>query len=161
MKITDGTIADTSWIRSKSERLGAPIIVNNRRLVDLYKLPSRVAWQDRARVGFTVYQVGEPGVLELLAIFADPPRQGIGSALLSDAIDIARRHGTQKVIVHTTNDNIDALCMHQRRGFKIVDWRIGGFADTQKGTWPGTAVEPVIGNYGIEVRDVVRLEQAV
>lgn len=160
MKILDGTIADTAWIRSKSEILGGPIVVNNRRLVDLHKLPSRVAWKDGARVGFTVYQVSEPGILELCAIYADPPRKGIGSALLSDANDIAKRLDAKKVVVHTTNDNIDALCMHQRRGFKIVDWRVGAFSDVQSRRGLGPA-EPIIGNYGIEVRDVVRLEQAV
>ncbi|MEA3547993.1 MAG: GNAT family N-acetyltransferase [Thermodesulfobacteriota bacterium] len=45
-------------------------------------------------------------------------RQGIGSSLLSLAIESARRKGAAAVISYTDKDNIPSLTLHERIGFK-------------------------------------------
>ncbi len=45
-------------------------------------------------------------------------RQGVGSSLLSLAIEFARRKGAAAVISYTDKDNIPSLTLHQRIGFK-------------------------------------------
>ena len=45
-------------------------------------------------------------------------RQGVGSSLLSLAIEFARQKGAAAVISYTDKENIPSLTLHERIGFK-------------------------------------------
>ena len=48
-------------------------------------------------------------------------KQGIGTALLNMVIQKAKEKDIQKIILITTNDNINAIRFYQRRGFDMVN----------------------------------------
>jgi len=62
--------------------------------------------------------------------------------------------GVQLLRVTTTNDNLDALRFYQRRGFRIVALRPGPVDESRK----IKSTIPVLGEYGIPIRDEIELE---
>ena len=66
---------------------------------------------------------GAPGGLHIqtLAVAADQQRRGIGSALLEQAIDRARRQGLSHVGLHTRVANRAACALYARHGFAAID----------------------------------------
>jgi ribosomal protein S18 acetylase RimI-like enzyme len=96
---------------------------------------------------------GTDGLLVALAV---PPLYqglGVGSALLSAAIQRLAADGARLVSVATTNDNAPALELYQRRGFVIEEVRPGELAaalEKRLGAVPR-------GLAGIPVRDEIRL----
>ena len=75
--------------------------------------------------------------------------RGIGSTLVDAAVDAARATGALEIWLVTTNDNVDALRLYQRRGFELTELRTGAVdrARLRKPTIPST------GEYGIPLRD--------
>jgi ribosomal protein S18 acetylase RimI-like enzyme len=81
------------------------------------------------------------------------PHAGIGTTLI-DAIEALTR--PRRLWLVTTNDNLDALRFYQRRGFRIVDTRVGAVEDARRTLKPTI---PESGSYGIEIRDEIVLER--
>ena len=48
-------------------------------------------------------------------------RSGVGGHLVAEAEMMARRTGSTRVVLATTNDNLPALYFYQRRGYRITD----------------------------------------
>ncbi|MDQ2692154.1 MAG: GNAT family N-acetyltransferase [Chloroflexota bacterium] len=80
--------------------------------------------------------------------------QGIGSALIDKALNEARARGCRRLILITTNDNLNALGFYQRRGFEIVTLYRGAIHESRK-IKPGI---PLIGMNNIPLRDEIELE---
>jgi hypothetical protein len=96
--------------------------------------------------------------LEVVSINAFPPHGGAGTALLEAAVGAARdEHGCRRVVLTTTNDNVDALRFYQRRGFRLVELRPGA-VDAARRLKPEI---PVTGAHGIALRDELELERMV
>ncbi len=156
LSLRDNGPEDASWITEESKALGGPVVACNGSLVDLRAHPARIAVRDGARAGFAVHAKGSQ--VELLAIRALIPGQGVGTALVEDLVAIAKDEGARSIAVETTNDNLDALRFYQRRGFHLTDCRIGGFADVRRLKGLDRDV-PYLGVGGVEIRDIFRLER--
>jgi [ribosomal protein S18]-alanine N-acetyltransferase len=77
----------------------------------------RVA-DDADVVGYAVTgRAGALGYLQRLAVRPERQGQGIGAALISDALHWARRHGCNSVLVNTQESNVAALLVYQHLGF--------------------------------------------
>ena len=100
----------------------------------------------------TVVQHGDE--LEVLTLDAVERWQGVGTALLNAAIEIARSRGCRRLWLITTNDNVDALRFYQRRGLRL--------ARIEPAPWTGPpdaqAGDPGGGLHGIPIRDELELE---
>lgn len=83
--------------------------------------------------------------------------RGIGTALINSAIEIARNHRCRKVVVITTNDNLEALRFYQKRGFDLVRIRRDALTLSRK-LKPSI---PEIGENGIPIRHELELEYAL
>jgi ribosomal protein S18 acetylase RimI-like enzyme len=103
--------------------------------------------------GHASYRLQDGGA-ELTAIVVAPRHEGIGSRLLERVVEVARAHGCARLVVTTTNDNVDALRFYQRRGFRLVAVRAGA-VDEARVMKPEI---PEIGSYGIPMRDEIDLE---
>lgn len=81
----------------------------------------RVALADGMTVGVCVLQVITPDLVELMNIAVDPARQGqgIGRALLADAIAQARQLGARRLELGTGTFG-HPLAFYQRAGFRVV-----------------------------------------
>lgn len=70
-------------------------------------------------VGLLTYIVYD-SILEITSLDSLRENQGIGSALVNMAVREAGERGLQKIVLITTNDNIDAIRFYQKRGFDMV-----------------------------------------
>jgi ribosomal protein S18 acetylase RimI-like enzyme len=81
-------------------------------------------------------------------------RQGIGSKLIDQVTDEARRQGCKRLLLITTNDNLNALGFYQKRGFEIVAIHRGAVNESRKRK-PSI---PLVGYNNIPLRDEIELE---
>ena len=93
---------------------------------------------------------------EVLTLHADEQWRGAGTALIEAAGQLARRQGCTRLWVITTNDNVDALRFYQRRGFCLVRVHRGA-VDRSRATLKPEI--PLVGAYGIPLRDEIELER--
>jgi len=92
--------------------------------------------------------------MEILTLNATRQGQGIGTSLLLATIDEARSRGIERVWLTTTNDNMRAVAMYQRLGFRLVQVNVGAVDEARK-------IKPQIpeqGNDGIPIHDELVLE---
>ncbi len=82
-----------------------------------------------------------------LAVRENKRGQGLGKALIHDAIQRSADHGAKKVVIGTGNSSLGQLALYQKCHFRITEI-IEGFFDN----YP----EPIIEN-GILCRDMIRL----
>jgi ribosomal protein S18 acetylase RimI-like enzyme len=150
---------------------GEPRVAAGGRLYDLRTLPALVATREviggcapedagtdeaaersEQLVGVLTYEiVGD--AIEVVSIEADPPRLGTGTALLAAAANLGLAEGLARLWLVTTNDNIDALRFYQRRGLHLLAVRPDGVARSRE-VKPSI---PLIGSYGIQMRDEIVL----
>jgi len=57
---------------------------------------------------------------------------GVGTKLLDEVVDIAKRENVRRVWLFTTNDNTQAIRFYQKYGFPLKAVHIGAFEVTRK-----------------------------
>jgi GNAT superfamily N-acetyltransferase len=120
--------------------------------------PQLVACAEDGRLlGVLTYVVrGEE--CEILTLHARVQWRGVGSALIEAVVGEAARQGCSRLWLLTTNDNVDALRFYQRRGFVLARLVPGGVDRARETLKPEI---PLVGSYGIPIRDEVILERSV
>lgn len=151
------TDEDRAWLRELWLReWGGEIMVTRGRIHHLSELGALIARAGGARAGAATYQI-EGDNCELLSLNALTEGAGVGGALLTAVGEVARRAGCRRVWLITSNDNLDALRFYQRRGYRLA------------AVYPGAVEEarrikptiPLVGHYGIPIRDDLELELVV
>lgn len=114
--------------------------------------------------GFVVEEGGEwtglitflcrGGEMEVTSLDSLREGQGLGTKLLSRVIEAARKQKCNRVVLTTTNDNLNAIGFYQKRGFQLAAIH-RGVVDEARKIKPGI---PKIGNHGIPIRDEIELE---
>jgi len=135
------------------DRWGSDRTVRNGELFRPADLPGFVAVLDGRPAGYLTILLRQD-TLEIAWLDAMVGRRGVGSALVAAAVEAAREHACRRVVVTTTNDNVDALRFYQRRGFQLAELRRGAID-------AGRALKPEIpeaGAHGIPLRDELELE---
>jgi GNAT superfamily N-acetyltransferase len=141
-----------------SDLWGGPAVVAHGVAYEPAGLPAVLALTEGSDevVGLLTYHVADDA-LEVVTIDALVRRSGVGSALMAEAVRIARDRGLRRLWLVTTNDNVDALRFYQRRGLRIVS--VGrGAVDASRALKPTI---PLVGAYGIELHDELILELAL
>jgi ribosomal protein S18 acetylase RimI-like enzyme len=113
-----------------------------------------VATLDGAPAGLLTCRRDGRGSLEVTSLTAAPPWQGVGTALLAEAVHAAREAGCERLWLITTNDNVDALRFYQRRGMQLAALRPGAI-DAARLLKPEI---PAVGDHGIPIHDEIELE---
>jgi GNAT superfamily N-acetyltransferase len=93
-------------------------------------------------------------VCEIISLDSMHEHTGVGSALLCQALEIARAARCCVVRLSTTNDNTDALRFYQRRGFDILRVR----RDAMRLVREMKPNVPLTGFHGIPLRHEIDLE---
>jgi ribosomal protein S18 acetylase RimI-like enzyme len=146
--------SDQSWIENfYIDRWGSNRVVSRGVTHDISQLPGFVAWRSSNRVGLLTYQIVKKE-FEIVTLDSLEEKTGIGSALISNAVDYALKSSCQRVWLITTNDNIPALHFYQKRGFHLVAVYRNALARSRllKPEIPNT------GLFGIPLRDEIELE---
>ncbi|HEY0500565.1 MAG TPA: GNAT family N-acetyltransferase [Kutzneria sp.] len=135
-----------------ASRWGAVTVVAHGTVFRPAELAGLVAVRDGRLAGLLTYDVSGD-TLEIVSIDAVTPNGGVGSALITAVTDEARRRQAHRMIVTTTNDNLDALRFYQRRDFRLITVRPGA-ADEARRLKPQI---PEIGRYDIPLHDELDL----
>jgi ribosomal protein S18 acetylase RimI-like enzyme len=122
------------------------------RQYDVLACPAFLVEAGAAIVGLASYAVEaawDAWVLVMLSVLPDYQGRGGGRALLDAVRDEALRKGVGRLVVATSNDDLPALALYQRYGFRLAELLPGRIAQHHGGEFPGFG--------GIPVRDEVRL----
>ena len=148
---------DRDWLVEQTQPFGGPEVVSGGFLHRLKDYPGIIAESNGERAGHVFYRAG-PVRWELIAIRSFIKRSGIGSALLEHIEDTARKSGAEQMRLSVTNDNFPAMRFCQLRGYRFRQLIPGAFLESKK--LKGIARdEPVLGLYGIEIRDEIILNK--
>jgi GNAT superfamily N-acetyltransferase len=132
---------------------GSPVVVSRGLRHEVAGLPCLVAIEGERWLGVAAYRI-DGDECELVLLHAIERRHGVGTALLEAVIDIARRSNSRRLWLVTTNDNLDALRFYQRRGLHLA--RVWADATTRAREIKPEI--PLIGDFGIAIRDELELE---
>jgi ribosomal protein S18 acetylase RimI-like enzyme len=145
--------ADRPWIDALTrDAWGGPTVVSGDNEHVVADLPGLVALFNGERAGLvTLHCAAER--CEVVTLNSLQPGRGIGQALLTAAVEQARRAGCRDLWLLTTNDNTRALRFYQMFGMRISAWR-GGEIERQRRSKPTI---PLLGDHGIPIRDEIEL----
>lgn len=131
-----------------------PWIAVNGKLWDTRVLPGFAALdEDGNLIGYILYAFHN-GVCEIMVLESLHEGIGVGTRLIGRVKGIAKTHGIKKVVVMTTNDNIQAIRFYQKRGFTLRELR-PNMLETSRKIKPAI---PLMGNEGIPIRDEIEFE---
>jgi ribosomal protein S18 acetylase RimI-like enzyme len=116
-------------------------------------MPGFIAERHGEAAGLIAYFIHDD-VCEIMALVSLEENQGIGSALLKAVQETARSAGCRRLRVVTTNDNMRALRLYQKRGFRLAELRVNATNEARQ-LKPEI---PLLGNDGIPLRDELELE---
>lgn len=140
------------------DELGGRQQVRLGELVDVLTHPAIGAFDGARLVGIATHEAdGERVELSAVAVASTHRNRHIGTALVDAVANLASSSGATSVWLVTTNDNLDALRVYQRHGFRITDVRRGGVEDAR-------VLKPQIpptGRFGIPMHDELVLERTV
>jgi GNAT superfamily N-acetyltransferase len=121
-------------------------------LLDVLTLPALVAQDSDGICGLLTYRFLQDAC-EIVSLDALQQWRGIGTRLIDAVAGIARSRGLRRLIVVTTNDNVDALRFYQRRGFVLSAIRPNAIVESRR----LKPTIPLTGSYDIPIRDEVEL----
>jgi ribosomal protein S18 acetylase RimI-like enzyme len=142
--------------RLLDETLGGRLQARMEELVDVLAFPALGAFAEGELAGVATYSVDSAGAAELvaLAVATQHRRHGHGAALVDAVLQAAAAQGATRVWLVTTNDNLDALGVYQRQGFRLVEIRRDA-VDRARVLKPEI---PEVGEHGIALHDELVLE---
>lgn len=150
MVVRERTESDAHWIENLLQaRWGGTTMIVRGEAIEAMDLLALVAGD---REGLATYRIAAQEA-ELVSLDAVKSGQGIGTRLLKALALRLRRQGIARLWVTTTNDNLSALALYQRRGFKLRRLRPGAVDDSRL-LKPGI---PLLGDNGIPIRDEIDL----
>jgi GNAT superfamily N-acetyltransferase len=147
-------VSDSAWLqRFIVTRWGEPGVVSRGRLWTGEALTAIRAVDGGETVGVASW-AAEDDAWQLVTLDSLFPGRGIGTRLVEAVVELARRLGIRRIWLVTTNDNLEALRFHQRRGFRIVAVHPGAIEGSRR-IKPSI---PEVGAFGIPIRDEIELE---
>jgi len=120
------------------------------------QLEGFVIEEDEEWIGLLTFLVKD-GDCEVISLDSLHQGQGLGSRLIDQVIQEARRQGCRRLFLITTNDNLNALGFYQRRGFEIAAVYRGAVNESRKRK-PGI---PLVGYDNIPLRDEIEVEMSL
>ena len=121
--------------------------------IDLTRAEGIAAMENGGIAGLLTYMV-RGGICEITSLDSLREGRGIGTALIGRAVRTAQERGCRKMIVVTTNDNIDAIRFYQKRGFDMAKLYRNAL-DVSRKMKPQI---PLTGDYGIPLRHEIEFE---
>jgi ribosomal protein S18 acetylase RimI-like enzyme len=144
---------DLPWAESLSgAQFGGRLQARLGSVVDALACPGLVAEINGDPVGIVTY-LAQPPAVEIVYLEVTHRHVGIGTSLIEAVV---ARTSPRRLWAVTTNDNLDALRFYQRRGFRIVEVRLGAVEEARGQLKPEI---PEIGSFGIQIRDEFVLER--
>jgi N-acetylglutamate synthase-like GNAT family acetyltransferase len=144
---------DKKWIKKVMIDAWNSEMVVASKLFNILTLPGFIAELNGKLAGVVTYNV-EGEKLEIVSLNSVEEQKGIGTALIGKVKDFVKEKGIKSIWLVTSNDNIDSLKFYQKRGFRITKVYPDAIDNARK-IKPEI---PIIGNYGIPLKDALKLE---
>jgi ribosomal protein S18 acetylase RimI-like enzyme len=127
-------------------------------LVDVLEGDGMVAEDDGNLVGIVTWLVdaaSSDAEIRALAVSEGSRGYGFGAALMTAAAKALRDTGARRAWLVTTNDNLAALALYQKVGWRLSALRPGAVDESRRTIKPTIAQ---FGEHGIPLRDELELE---
>jgi N-acetylglutamate synthase-like GNAT family acetyltransferase len=138
------------------ENWGSSVIVSRRKKYESIDLSGFIIENNKQKLVICLYKI-ENNECEMIVLEAFEQRIGMGTALLNRLIENCSNDKIKRIWLITTNDNIDALRYYQKHGFEIV-CIYRNEIDYSRKMKPEI---PIIGNYGIKIKDEIEMEKVL
>ncbi len=146
--------SDRPWLRQwMTDHWGAEWMIVHGEHTYPAEHPGFAAFEGEKVVGLITYVI-RSGECEILSLDSLVEGRGIGSALVESVRMVALQSRVRRLWLVTTNDNLNALRFYQKRGFQLVKIYRRAVDESRK-IKPSI---PLIGNFGIPIRDEIELE---
>ena len=89
------------------------------REIDMTTVDGIVLWDNSQIVGLLTFIVYDH-TLEITSLDSLRDKQGLGTLLIEKVVSVAKEMKCKRIVLITTNDNINAICFYQKRGFDMV-----------------------------------------
>lgn len=126
-QLTQRSYLKEKWDRFSFEEKQAHLVSTDDYFQFFCNSFSQVAYYDESIVGFLFADKIGPSIgtiyIHHVAVNPDMHRQGVGESLIKSCIVSARRQGAKKILSLINPDNPPSIKLHQKVGFKIVDWK--------------------------------------
>lgn len=126
------------------------------REIDMTKAEGFYFSEEKNIIGLITYIVYN-GILEITSLDSLQENRGIGSKLVEAVIHEAKERKCQKIILITTNDNINAIKFYQKRGFDMANL-FRNALDISRKLKPEI---PLIGENSIPLRHEIEFELSI
>ena len=126
------------------------------KVVDMAKVEGYLCQENHAILGLVTFLV-RGDALEIVSLNSIVGSQGIGSKLVALSVEEARTRGCRKVVLSTTNDNINAIRFYQKQGFDMARLHRNAL-DLSRRLKPEI---PRIGGNGIPMRHEIEFERVL
>lgn len=126
------------------------------REIDMTKAEGFYFSEEKNIIGLITYIVYN-GILEITSLDSLQENRGIGSKLVEAVIHEAKERKCQKIILITTNDNINAINFYQKRGFDMANL-FRNALDISRKLKPEI---PLIGENSIPLRHEIEFELSI
>lgn len=157
MKITARKIKsnDIDWIKNVFiQHWGGDFIISREKIHKPEELDGFIAEINNKKKGLITFKISNKE-LEIITLNSFLQKKGIGTTLLNQVLNLAKRKKFRRLWCITTNDNLNALEFYQKRGFALV--RVYPNAlDISRKLKPNI---PLIGSNGIPLKDEIELEK--
>jgi ribosomal protein S18 acetylase RimI-like enzyme len=141
--------SDAGWAHERLEAWGGRMQTRRGALIDATAGHGLVAEEDGRPVGMVFWR-DDGDETELTLLWAFEPRQGVGTALVSEML----RRVTGPVWVVTTDDNVPAVAFYTRLGFAVREVRVGAVDEARRTLKPQL---PATGPTGFPMHDEIEL----
>jgi len=146
--------SDSDWIKKLFiDNWGSDFIVSRGKIQKPENLRGVIAEENGEKVGLATIHI-ENNEMELVTIDSLKPGRGIGTIILNEVVNIAKKENVRRLWLITTNDNMNALKFYQKNNFHLVKIYPNALEESRK-IKPEI---PEIGEDGIPLRDEIELE---
>lgn len=145
---------DREWLRGLLTRWwGSTALVSRGRVHAGDGLPGAVAITGGERAGVVLWR-RDPEGLEVVLLHALVQGEGLGTALLAEALRRAKAAGDRRLWLITTNDNTPAIEFYRKRGMHLVAVHRGAVRESR---WLKPEI-PETGIGGVAIEDEIEFE---
>jgi glyoxylase-like metal-dependent hydrolase (beta-lactamase superfamily II) len=148
------TPADRPWVAAfLAQEWGDEITVVRGTAYHPAEMAGFIALRNETPIGLVTYHRLDDHVGEIMTLNSLESGKGVGRALVDTAVNALAAQGVSRVVVVTTNDNLNALRFYQHYGFVLSILRANALA-TSRLVKPQI---PLTGDGGLPLRDEIEL----
>ncbi len=154
LKVRSVTENDKEWINDITIReWGSDFIIADHKIYRPKDLSGIIIEENDEKLGLLTYII-ENNECKIISLNSLKQNKGVGTILLDELKRTAKEKGAIRILIETTNDNLNALRFYQKRGFQIIAVYPNAIDEARK----KKPQIPLIGENNIPLRDVLELE---